>query len=258
MDFKSVLMEKDGTIAIVYLNRPKSYNAVNETLLKELHLAFNSLKEDDDLTAVIISGKGPAFAAGADLRLAVDFDPRQAGKGARLGQELMNKIEMLHCPVIAAINGPAMGGGAELAWACDLRIAARTAVFAQPEVGFGFNLGWGGTQRLPYIAGRTRAMEMMLLGSIVTADQALQWGLVNQVVEPEQLMESAMKMARKISRHSKKAITYTKRATVDGYRTGGNSMILESELWSACFNSEEPSLRIKAFFEKMSKQTPQT
>jgi enoyl-CoA hydratase/carnithine racemase len=205
------------------------------------------------LTAVIITGKGQAFAAGADLRLAVDFDPGRAGKGSNLGQELMNKIELLSCPVIAAINGPAMGGGAELAWACDLRIASRTAVFAQPEVGFGFNLGWGGTQRLPYIVGRARAMEMMLLGDIISAEQALQWGLVNQVVEPELLMESATKMARKITRHSKTAIAYTKKATVEGYHSGGNSMALEAQLWSACFNSEEPGRRIKAFFEKMSK-----
>lgn len=256
MEFESIVMEKNDGIAIISLNRPKAYNAVNEKLMKELHLVFNNLKEDEELTAVILTGKGQAFAAGADLRLAVEFDQHRAGKGARLGQELMNKIELLPCPVIAAVNGPAMGGGAELAWACDLRIAASTAVFAQPEVGFGFNLGWGGTQRLPYIVGRGRAMEMMLLGEVITAEQALQWGLVNRVVEPEQLMESALKMARKISRHSKTAIAYTKKVTVDGYRTGGNSMVLESELWSACFNSEEPSRRIKAFLEKMSKQAP--
>lgn len=254
MELESVIIEKQGSIAIVSLNRPKAYNAFNEKLLKELHLAFDQLQEDDDLTVVILTGKGPAFAAGADLRLAVDFDPARAGRGARLGQELMDKIEMFPCPVIAAVNGAAMGGGAELAWACDLRIASTNAVFAQPEVGFGFNLGWGGTQRLPYIAGRGRAMEIMLLADTISAEQALQWGLVNRVAEPDELLDSALKMARKISRHSKTAISYTKKAVVDGYHTSGNSMVLEAELWSACFNSEEPSKRIKAFFEKINKQ----
>jgi enoyl-CoA hydratase/carnithine racemase len=254
MEHDYVLLERQDTIAIVSLNRPKSYNAFNEKLLTELHMVFDQLLGDDDLTAVILTGKGPAFAAGADLRLALGFDPRQANRGTRYGQMLMDKIEAFPCPVIAAINGPAMGGGAELAWACDLRIASTNAIFAQPEVRFGFNLGWGGTQRLPYLVGRGRAMEMMLLGETISAEQALQWGLVNQVVEPDKLMESALKMARKISRHSRTAVSYTKKATVDGYHSGGNSMLLEAELWSACFNSDEPAQRIKAFFDKMSQQ----
>lgn len=251
---KYVLLEKNEQIATVSLNRPEAYNAVNEPVLRELHEVFNVLKDDEEVSVIILTGKGPAFVAGADLNLVQTLEAKKATRAARLGQDLMIKIEMLPQIVIAAINGPAMGGGAELAWACDLRIASRNAVFAQPETKFGFTLGWGGTQRLPYLVGRTRAMEIMLLGENITAEQALQWGLVNMVVEPEQLMEAALNMAKKITRRGKDGIIYTKRAAVDGYRSGGNSMVLEAELWGAAFNSGEPQRRVKYFLEKMVKQ----
>lgn len=250
-DLRYVLVEKEGDIAVVYLNRTEAFNALTEEFLEELHITFDTLRGDDSLAAVILTGKGAAFAAGADLQLAMELDAKRAQRDARRGQELMDKIEQFPCPVIGAVNGPAMGGGAELAWACDMRIASENAVFSQPEVSLGFNLGWGGSQRLPYIVGRARAMEFMLLCEPVNAQKALEWGLVNRVVPAEQLLDAALAMARKIARHSRTAVVNNKKVTVDGYRSGGNSMLLESELWGTCFNTDEPRQRIKAFLARL-------
>lgn len=255
MEYKCLLLEKHDNITVIYMNQPP-VNAVNRDLLNDLSHVFDDLKEDADLSVVILTGKGNFFIGGANLPDVQTFDHIQARDAARLGQVITEKMEAFPHPIIAAIHGPAMGGGAEIAWACDIRIASSQAIFAQPEVSLGFNLGWGGSQRLPYLIGRGRAMEFMLTTTPIFPAQALEWGLVNQVVEPEQLLEEALKMARKIARHSKQAVTFTKRSTVDGYRTGGNSMVLESELWGLSFVSDEPRQRINAFLNKLLRKKP--
>ncbi len=250
MEYKYLELEKHDNITVIYINHPP-VNSVNEGLLNDLDQVFDDLKEDNELAVVILTGKGNFFIGGANLPDVQEFDQLQARNAARWGQEITNKMEAFPHPIIAAIPGPAMGGGAEIAWACDIRIASTKAIFSQPEVSLGFNLGWGGSQRLPYLIGRGRAMEFMLTTTPVSPAQALEWGLVNRVVEPDQLMEEALKMARKIARHCKQAVTYTKRSTVDGYRTGGNSMLLESELWGLSFVSDEPRNRVGAFLKKL-------
>lgn len=250
MGYKCLLLEKHNNITVIYINQPP-VNSVNRDLLNDLDRVFDDLRKDDELAVVILTGKGDFFIGGANLPDLQMFDHLEAQDAARQGQIITGKMEAFPHPIIAAIHGPAMGGGAEIAWACDIRIASSQAIFAQPEVSLGFNLGWGGSQRLPYLIGRGRAMEFMLTTKPINSAKALEWGLVNQVVEPEHLMEEALKMAEKIASHSQQAVTFTKKATVDGYKTGGNSMVLESELWGLSFVSGEPRQRISAFLNKL-------
>lgn len=249
MKLDTVLFELQDNIALVYLNRPEELNAFNKQLLLDLQAAFDWIQERQEIAVTIVSGKGPAFAGGADLKLAQTFDKMAATQSARMGQRLMNKIEALHCPVIAAINGPAIGSGAELVWACDFRIASSKAYFMHPEVKFGFCLGWGGSQRLPFLVGRQRAMEIMLLGDTISAEKALEWGLIYQVTTPEELDQLAMEIAQKIARYHPAATSSIKQSSVEGYRSSGTSMAYESHLWGECFADGEPQKRIKLFLD---------
>ncbi|HHW61657.1 MAG TPA: enoyl-CoA hydratase/isomerase family protein [Syntrophomonadaceae bacterium] len=249
MELDTVLFAQQDNIALVYINRPEALNAFNKQLLMDLQAAFDWIQEHQDIAVSILSGKGPAFAGGADLALAQNFNKMAATQSARMGQKLMNKIEALHCPVIAAINGPAIGSGAELAWACDFRIASSKAYFMHPEVKFGFCLGWGGSQRLPFLVGRQRAMEIMLLGEAITAEKALEWGLVYQVAAPEELEQLTMEVAQKIARYHPAATSSVKMSAIEGYRTSGTSMAYESHLWGECFANGEPQKRIKLFLD---------
>jgi enoyl-CoA hydratase len=208
---------------------PKKLNALNSTTIKELGTAFETLEDDKNVNAIIITGSGEkAFVAGADISEFANFSIEEGGKLAKLGQEsLFDLIENLSTPVIAAINGFALGGGLELAMACHFRIASENAKMGLPEVSLGVIPGYGGTQRLPQLVGKGKAMELIMTASMISADEAKQWGLVNHVVTQEELIPLAEKLASKIMRNSSVAISAAIRAVNDNFKDGVNGFETE-------------------------------
>src|SRR5689334_23342047 len=189
---KYIQLEPQGDIAIVRINRPEALNAMNTDVISELSRTIDILAADETIKVVIITGAGErSFCAGADISYMVNIDPMQAEKYATSAQAVINKIERLDKPVIAAVNGFALGGGCELSMACDIRIASSNAKIGQPEVTIGIPPGWGGTQRLMRLVGPAKAKEMIFTGKMVTADEAVQIGLVNKVVSlgPEEPLQ---------------------------------------------------------------------
>src|SRR6202007_3120539 len=199
LKLENVLYDKKGPIAYVTLNRPKVLNALNKATINELRAAFEDARDDATVHGVILTGAGEkAFAAGADIAEIANNTAVEAEEATRRGQALTDAIKTLGKPVIAAVNGFALGGGCELAMACTLRIAAESARFGQPEVKLGIIPGYAGTQRLPRLVGKGHALELILAGEPITAQEAYRIGLVNQVVPKEELMAAAEKLARKI------------------------------------------------------------
>src|SRR5512140_2567196 len=190
--FENLLFEKKGAIAYVTVNRPKVLNALNMATMEELRKAFHQLKQDHEVRAVILTGSGEkAFIAGADINELARQDPVQAKEYTHRGQSVLNLIENLGKPVIACVNGFALGGGCEIAMACTMRLAADNAKFGQPEVKLGIIPGYGGTQRLPRLVGKGLAMQMVLTGEMISAQEAHRIGLVNEVVPPAELIARA-------------------------------------------------------------------
>lgn len=248
----TVKLEKIEGIGILRMDRPEAMNALNEEVLRDLDAALDRVEEDPEIRVLILTGEGKAFVAGADIALMQGLDEAAGYAFGRLGQQVFRRIETMDPIVIAAVNGFALGGGCELAMACDIRIAAERAKFGQPEVGLGITPGYSGTQRLPRLVGKGRAMELIATGSIIPAETALSIGLVNRVVPQENLMEEALSMARKIAGNAPLAVSYSKKAIQQGLERCDldEAILVEAELFGKCFATADQKEGMSAFLEK--------
>lgn len=255
MELNNVLLEKEGNIAILTINRPKALNALNSETLQDLDKALEQLENENDIYAVILRGAGDkSFVAGADISEMKNLNEEEGKEFGLLGNKVFRRLENLDKPVIAAISGFALGGGCELAMACDIRIASEKAKFAQPEAGLGITPGFGGTQRLPRLVGTGVAKEMIYTGRIVKADEALRVGLINKVVSPELLMEEAKKLASMISINAPIAVKLCKDAINRGTQVDIDSaIVIEANDFGKCFNTEDQKEGMSAFIERREK-----
>lgn len=251
MNYQNLIIEKEEQVCIVRINHPEALNALNSVILKELGQAFDAIARDEETNVVILTGEGRSFVAGADIS---EMSVMKAAEGKRfgcLGAEVFRKIELLEKPVIAAVNGFALGGGCELAMACDIRIASSKAKFGQPEVGLGIIPGFSGTQRLPRIVGVAKAKELIYTAGVIPAEEAYRIGLVNKVVEPEELMKEAMAMAVIIASKAQLAVRYAKEAINRGIETDIDTGIgLENGLFGLCFATQDQKEGMDAFLWK--------
>jgi len=252
MTFDNLLYACTGRVALVTINRPKALNSINIETLLDLKRCFEALATDPDVDVVILTGAGSkAFVAGADIAMMQTFDVLAARNFVRLGHQVLNLIENLPQPVIAAINGFALGGGCELAMACDIRLASDTARFGQPEVNLGVIPGFGGTQRLPRLVGKGRAKQILFTGDMLDAAEAVRIGLANQAVPAEQLLETAQAMAAKIAAKGQVAVRFAKEAVNNGLELDlDRANHYEAELFGLCFASEDQKEGMAAFLEK--------
>jgi len=245
----NVLYTVEGNIGIATLNRPEKLNALDSNTRAELKEIVE--RAEKEVRVLIITGSGRAFAAGADINELVKRDPIMAIEASKLGTELFSRIEELEIPVIAAINGLALGGGLELAMACDIRIASSKAKFGQPEINIGIFPGAGGTQRLPRLVGMGMAKKMVLTGEMIGAEEAYRIGLVEEIVEPEKLMDRAKEIAAKIAGKSAIAVKLAKKALNASMNTPlREGLRYEVSLFSILFASEEAKRLMKEFLEK--------
>ena len=252
MIFENILVQKTAALAQITINRPKKLNALNKATIHELHKAFDALESDLNIKAIILTGSGEkAFVAGADISEFAHFTAEEGATLAREGQEILfNFIENLATPVIAAINGFALGGGLELAMACHFRIASENAKMGLPEVSLGVIPGYGGTQRLPQLVGKGKAMEMIMTAGMISAEDAKNCGLVNHVTTQEELMLLAEKIASKILRNSPVAISAAIVAINANFEDGVNGFDTEINAFGDCFRTEDFREGTTAFLEK--------
>ena len=258
MSYNNLLLEQNNGIATITINRPSKLNALNKETIQELHDAFEACDVDADTKVIIITGSGEkAFVAGADISEFADFDVEQGGQLAAKGQELLfDFVENLSTPVIAAVNGFALGGGLELAMSCHFRVASTNAKMGLPEVSLGVIPGYGGTQRLPQLVGKGRAMEMIMTAGMIDANQALSYGLVNHVQAQEELLPFCEKIASKIMRNSSVAISAGIRAINAGFKDGVNGYDVEINEFGNCFGTEDFKEGTTAFLEKRKADFP--
>lgn len=252
MTFDNLLIDRDGAVAVVTLNRPKVLNALNGPTLTELEAAMATLKADEGVRAIVLTGSGEkSFVAGADINELAVQTPVQGKEHARRGQQIFDAIENLGKPVIAAINGFALGGGCELAMACTMRLAADTARFGQPEINLGLIPGYAGSQRLPRLVGKGVALEILLTGDMINAQRAYEIGLVNRVVPAAELLAEAMKLAQVLASKAPIATRYILEAVNQGmdapFSVGEQ---LETALFGAIASSDDMREGTKAFLEK--------
>lgn len=249
---ENVIYEKSGSVGIVTINRPKALNALNTATLNELDWLVNDIAKDSSVRVVIIRGAGEkAFVAGADITEMQAMSAMEARGFGKLGQSVFNKLENLPQPVIAAINGFTLGGGCELAMACDIRIATDKAKFGQPEVMLGVTPGFAGTQRLPRLVGKGNAKELLFIGDPIDATEAHRLGLVNKVVPVESLMDAAMAMAEKIASRAPLAVQLCKAAVNEGLDVDLKSATAyEAEIFGLCFATEDQKEGMQAYVEK--------
>lgn len=258
MKFNNILFETDNGIATITINRPSKLNALNRETIEELHNAFDSADQDADIKVIIVTGSGDkAFVAGADIKEFADFSVAEGGQLAAKGQELLfDFVANLSTPVIAAVNGFALGGGLELAMAAHFRIASDNAKMGLPEVSLGVIPGYGGTQRLPQLVGKGRAMEMIMTAGMIDANQALNYGLVNHVTTQEELLDLAQKLAGRIMKNSSVAIASAIRAVNANFEEGVNGFKVEVEEFGKCFGTEDFKEGTQAFLEKRKAEFP--
>jgi enoyl-CoA hydratase len=249
---QNVLLVREGHLAIVTVNRPQKLNALDGQTIAELDAVFAALDADDGIGAVILTGAGEkAFVAGADIGVLSKQGVLDGTQNARQGQLMMLRIETLKKPVIAAVNGFALGGGLELALACDVRIASKTAKLGLPEVSLGIIPGYGGTQRLPRLCGTGIALQLILTGDPVAADEALRIGLVNAVAEPAELMAQCKAMALKMVSRGPQALALAKQAVRRGVHMPiADALQLEADLFGAISSTAEMKEGMAAFLEK--------
>ena len=250
-NYETILVERRERIAIITINRPEKRNALNIQTRAEGAAILDELRDDDSIRVVIFTGAGDkAFIAGADI---AEFAGRTAlqQRAIMLERGLFNAIDSFPKPVIAMVNGYCLGGGCELALACDIRIASENASFGQPEINLGIIPGGGGTQRLPRLVGEGKAMEMILTGEIINAQEAFRWGLVNQVVPADHLEAKTMEVANRIAEKSPIALRLAKEAVKLASRSNlDEGLHHEVDLFALCFSSEDKDEGVKAFLEK--------
>jgi enoyl-CoA hydratase len=250
--YNNLLVEQKGQINVITINRPKQLNALNKETIEELHNAIKSADEDSNTGVIILTGSGEkSFVAGADIKEFADFTIAQGGELAQKGQEtLFSFIENISKPVIAAVNGFALGGGLELAMCSHIRVASSNARMGLPEVGLGVIPGYGGTQRLAQLVGRGKANEMVFTAGMIKAEEALTWGLVNHVVDLEELMTKAEEIAGRILNNSGTAIASAIRSVNANYEDGVNGYDVEIEEFGKCFGTADFKEGTTAFLEK--------
>ena len=252
MPFENLIIEIDNNIATIIFNRPKAMNALNNALFDELLTAISEIKNNKDIKVLILTGAGnKSFIAGADISELVKMSPLDAKKFSRKGQKAFRELEKLAIPVIAAVNGFALGGGTEAALACDFIYASEKALFGLPEITLGLIPGFGGTQRLPRLVGENLAKELLFTGKIINAKEALSIGIVNKIFPHESLMENTLKTAKKIASMGKVSLRAAKETTGIAYdidlETGTR---FENDAFAICMTSDDSKEGTKAFLEK--------
>jgi enoyl-CoA hydratase len=252
MNYNTLLYSINNNIGLVTINRPDKLNALNHEVLDELRKLFGEIKNDPDVAAVILTGSGKkAFVAGADISELNKLDVLSGKEFAEYGQEVFNEIESLGKPVIGAINGYALGGGCELALACHIRLAGENAKFGQPEVNLGIIPGYGGTQRLPRLINSGRALEMILTGDMIDAQEAYRIGLVNKLYPDEELLSKAQEFAEKISSKGHVALKMALKAVVSSDELSEKEGLhFEASLFAVCCGSDDFKEGTSAFLEK--------
>ena len=253
---ENVLYEKKGAIAYVTLNRPKVLNALNQRTWQDLRAAFEDARDDADVRGAILTGAGDkAFIAGADISELAQVTAVQAERSSTYGQEVLNLVENLGKPVVAAINGFALGGGCETAMACTIRLATESARFGQPEVKLGVLPGGGGTQRLPRLVGKGRALQLILSGEMISAQEAYRIGLVNEVVPAADLIPRAEAILKQIFANAPLAVSYSLEAVNKGLETSQTEgLALEASFFGLCAGTEDKQEGTQAFLQKRAPQ----
>lgn len=251
LNLENIKLKIEENVAIITMNRPKALNALNNQTLEELNNIIDGISADNEILGVIITGEGKGFVAGADIVQMQSYKAEEGRNYAEYAQSTFNKIEALGKPVIAAVNGYALGGGCELSMSCDLRIASDRAVFGQPEVNLGVIPCFGGTQRLPRLIGSGRAKDLIFTGRMVKADEALAIGLVNKVVPADELLNEVQNMMNTIISKAPMAIKYSKISINKGADLDlSNALELEKDLAALTFASKDKDEGMTAFIEK--------
>jgi enoyl-CoA hydratase len=252
MTYNYLLVEKKEPIGIIVINRPKALNSLNTETLMELQGVLNDMELDDKIKVIILTGSGKkSFVAGADIAEMRDKNFVEATEFSRLGSNIFRRIELLNKPVIAAVNGFALGGGCELAMSCDIRLASQNAKFGQPEVTLGITPGFSGTQRLSRLIGPAKAKELIFTGNIIDAQEAKNLGLVNHVYQSEELMDKAVELANKIASNAQVAVNLAKSAINRGIETDIETGIAyEVNAFGICFTTKDQKEGMTAFLEK--------
>ncbi len=258
MKYSNIVVSIEERIALVIINRPTKLNALNKQTISELSNALTELNKDKEVASILIKGEGDkAFVAGADISEFSNFSVKEGKELAAKGQEsLFDLVENLGTPVIALVNGFALGGGLELAMACHFRIASKNAKMGLPEVSLGVIPGYGGTQRLPQLVGKGRALEMIMTAGMINAERAYEIGLVNSVVEQDDLLEYGKKIAQSISKNSTVAISYAIKAVNAGFNHDMNGYKTEINAFGDCFGTEDFKEGTQAFLSKRKANFP--
>ena len=247
----TIRYEKQDNIGIITINRPEALNALNTAVFNELEPLVGEIERDATLAALIITGEGRSFVAGADIGEQCPMDLEAGRKWARRGSSVFRRIEKLEIPTIAAVNGFALGGGCELALTCDIILASEKAKFGQPEVGLGITPGFSGAQRLPRRVGIGKAKELLFSGKMIKADEAKTIGLVNEVYAPEALMDAALEMARSFTKNAPIAVKYAKACIDRGMQMDlDDGIALENEMFAMCYATADQKEGMTAFLEK--------
>lgn len=252
MAYQNIIFERRGNVGVIKFNRPKALNAINASVLDEMNAALTEIEKDPDLRVLVLTGEGEkAFVAGADIAYMVNLSPLEGRRFSLKGHELEFRLASLPIPVIACVNGFALGGGTEMAMACDFIYASEKAKFGQPEINLGVIPGFGGTQRLPRLVGKGMAKELCMTGGMISAQEAKEIGLVNKVFPADRLWEETMKTANLIASKGKVSLRAVKECVDRGYDTDlGRGCLMEADAFGLCMASPDGKEGMSAFLEK--------